>query len=612
MKIHLVLVIFVFAVGWIPRVLANPLGEWIFYPKYTLPGKASHFPGPYVGYETPQASLFQRDRDSPEKQLFGLQQTDEKRNLIDSAQLPEGPFTVEAWILDHVNRPVAASISALAHVTNEGWILGYGSRSVFAAMSDGRHSLDDAIEVQTSRDNRWKRWWTHLAMRNTEETIDLLINGKQVATRPTGDLSNKREAFAELEITAYLENEPHMILENLVRFVSLHDVALSDAQIVERFEKLCQQTEAGVFSQSEAHFAARPYLHFATTNSVNLSWETSVPTRGVLKYGTEFPLKNKVPFEEPKTIHDLEIPNLKPATDYFYEIESVTTTGEQLTAGPLTFQTAVEKGSMFSFALLGDTEARPHINDAIAKSIWSHRPNFVVHLGDITDGGKEPHKWQWNYEYFAGMSQLHGRIPVFTVVGNGESDLYWYSKYHRYPSPENYYTFRYGDAQFFMLDSNRKIAPGTDQYRWLDEELKRSTATWKFICHHHCAYSSDDDDYGDTWNGEPSTFIHKNVVEAIPLYEEREVDVVFYGHVHAFERSYPIRAGKLVESGGITYIESGGAGGNLEDFSPFASWFSSSKYPGHHYCIVRMTQDTFDFRMIDLYGRVRDQFVIEK
>ena len=133
-RAFLVLVILSFSMCLHRSALAKPVGEWVFYPKYTLPGKAAHFPGPFLGYEASGVSQFQRDLDSSKKQLFGLQETDEKRNLIDSARLPQGPFTVEAWILDHVNQPIAASISALSREANEGWVLGYGSGSVFAKM----------------------------------------------------------------------------------------------------------------------------------------------------------------------------------------------------------------------------------------------------------------------------------------------------------------------------------------------------------------------------------------------------------------------------------------------------------------------------------------------
>ena len=43
--------------------------------------------------------------------------------------------------------------------------------------------------------------------------------------------------------------------------------------------------------------------------------------------------------------------------------------------------------------------------------------------------------------------------------------------YFSLPQPEYYYTFRYGNAQFFMIDSNRPLGPGTPQREWLEKEL---------------------------------------------------------------------------------------------------------------------------------------------
>ena len=60
------------------------------------------------------------------------------------------------------------------------------------------------------------------------------------------------------------------------------------------------------------------------------------------------------------------------------------------------------------------------------------------------------------------------------------------------------------------------------------------------------------------------------------------MDVVFYGHVHAYERSYPLRDGKIDTENGVTYIMSGGAGGHLEDFAPTNYTFSNRLQRGNH------------------------------
>lgn len=35
------------------------------------------------------------------------------------------------------------------------------------------------------------------------------------------------------------------------------------------------------------------------------------------------------------------------------------------------------------------------------------------------------------------------------------------------PAPEYYYNFTYGNAEFFILDSNKECGPGSPQWNWL-------------------------------------------------------------------------------------------------------------------------------------------------
>ena len=109
------------------------------------------------------------------------------------------------------------------------------------------------------------------------------------------------------------------------------------------------------------------------------------------------------------------------------------------------------------------TRNKGHVNDLICKAAWGERPHFVLNLGDLTDGGQSGNRYEWTHEYFPGIEQLASRVAIFPVVGNGESDLRWYKHYHALPAPEYYYTFTYGNAQFFMLDSNRSLGPNSEQ-----------------------------------------------------------------------------------------------------------------------------------------------------
>lgn len=265
---------------------------------------------------------------------------------------------------------------------------------------------------------------------------------------------------------------------------------------------------------------------------------------------------------------------------------------------------------------MGDPEARPHINARIARLIWNDRPDFMLQVGDLTDGGQRSEKFQWNMEYFLGMGAVNSRIPTFPVPGNGESDLHWYSRYHTLPSPdarEGYYTFVYGDVQFFMLDLNRSkadFAPGGAQFEWLRTELARLSAKWKIAAHHHPTYSSDEDDYGNTWKGE-SRLGDSDVRQIVALYEQHGVDAVFFGHLHTYERSLPVVGGEPAARG-VVYIQAGGAGGNLEDFAPTPSWFSAKTHRGHHFVMCSVHAGTTEIRMYGVEGQLLDLFKISK
>nr|MBX2875460.1 metallophosphoesterase [Saprospiraceae bacterium] len=313
-------------------------------------------------------------------------------------------------------------------------------------------------------------------------------------------------------------------------------------------------------------------------------------------------------------IQELRLEGLQTATPYYYEVEAIDENGEQMKSGRLTFSTAVAQEDAFSFCILGDTESRPHINQQLGKMVWGERPNFIMHLGDVTDGGKEPHKFQWTQEYFTGITPVASRIPVFPVPGNGESDLYWYNRYHALPEPESYYSFTFGNAEFFMLNSNERqeLQLGGKQYEWLKNALEASTSQWKFVAHHHCPISSDENDFGDTWAGKESERGDPRFDDLKRLYEQFEVDVVFYGHVHAYERSWPLKDGQIDQEKGVIYLKSGGAGGNLEDFTPTRSFFTRKVQHGHHYCLVDIYQGKFSFKMFDLDGRLKDFFELEK
>lgn len=365
-------------------------------------------------------------------------------------------------------------------------------------------------------------------------------------------------------------------------------------------------------------FLVKPYLQFGSQTGMFVLWETKNAATTKVEFGEARPLVKSALLDQEVTLsgfrqmHEVALTNLKPETNYFWRIKSVTEKGDTIQSEIYSFKTNVKDKSAYMFGLVGDTQRNnrtPWAWGKIAEKLWADRPNFVVHAGDVVEKGRR--KSDWLQDFFPNGHILMSRVPVYTVLGNHEEDSPLYYQYMVAPPPEYYYTFKYGNTQFFMIDSNRDLKEGSEQYNWLEWELAKSSATWKIAIHHHPPYSSDSDDHGNTAFS-LSTLGVANVRNLIPLYERYKLDFCLFGHTHLYERSWPILEDRINIKNGVTYINSGGAGGGLEAFAPTRSWFTSELENTHHYCTFSIFENQLIFKAIDHEGRLFDTFQMQK
>ena len=163
-----------------------------------------------------------------------------------------------------------------------------------------------------------------------------------------------------------------------------------------------------------------------------------------------------------------------------------------------------------------------------------------------------------------------------------------------------------------MIYTNRKVGPGTEQYTWLEKQLQDSSAKWKFVCHHHPPYSSDENDYGDLWKSNRSTRGDLRARQLVPLYEKYGVDIVWNGHIHSYERTWRIRKGKAVQNAAPFYMITGGGGGGLETPGPFRPFFQNNVRRGHHYVMVYINDGILEIKSFALDGKLFDTATINK
>jgi predicted phosphodiesterase len=181
------------------------------------------------------------------------------------------------------------------------------------------------------------------------------------------------------------------------------------------------------------------------------------------------------------------------------------------------------------FAVIGDSGTGQHEQYEVAEQMGLYRErinfDFVIMLGDNIYGGHHPDDFKQKFEA-PYRTLLDAGVKFYAALGNHDDP-----NQERLYKPFNmggqrYYTFKKGDVEFFVLDSNYM---DPTQLSWVEQSLQKSKAKWKIAYFHHPLYS----------NGRshgPDLDLRSQLV---PLFRQYEVNVVFSGHEHAYERIKP-------------------------------------------------------------------------
>lgn len=530
-------------------------------------------------------------------------------------QLPEEAFTVASWFSVYKEVQYGGIIGAIEDNGNyeKGWVLGYGQKHFYIGLSSEGADDGDGHMTYLNSKTEYKKGVPYFVVATYDgKTLSLYVNGKLDTTsdKQSGKILYAPES--NLAFAGYKDRDEDWRHQGEIMHTFVFDQTATAAWVKQEFEhnaELALRPAPEVIRNPPLTFVVAPYLQYGTTESMTVMWETSVEAEATVHYGETAECHSSIIGNSNGPIHEVTLKKLNPGTQYFYKVTS-TKNGKSLTSEVKTFQTDGGKKVPYSFAIISDTQANPDVSGALAKLAWEHRPNFLLHPGDLVSTGGIKH--QWVEQYFASMEPLISRVPFFPVLGNHEQNADNYYKYMSLPEPEYYYSFQYGNADFFMIDTNKKCDPDSEQYQWLDKALAASSATWKFVCHHHPPYSSDENDYGNLWKTNKSSRGDLNARHLTSLYDKYKVDIVWNGHIHSYERTWPIKAGKPVDKGGSLYMITGGGGGGLETPGPFRTPFEHLVKRGHHYVMVWINGRSLTFKAYDLDGHLFDTFDLNK
>lgn len=329
------------------------------------------------------------------------------------------------------------------------------------------------------------------------------------------------------------------------------------------------------------------YLQQVTESTAVVCREDTVPFSGLIRYGLYRDCETYAGDTTPARRHETKLTGLKPDTLYYYRrAESPDT------ARLFCFRTAGKEPNGFRFLVFGDTrtDSAAYWQVAARMAATDPPPRFLIHVGDLTEWASES-----LYQVFLGAGDgLFGRAPLCPAIGN--HDLENLSNWHRLmclTGNERHWSMRWGNSAFHCIDNYVDFSPGSDQYRWLEDELKADSADPAvrhiFAWFHEPPFSTN--------AGHPSNLNIRN--HLCPLFERFGVDIAFCGHVHAYEHSLVNR---------VHHIVSGGGGG-----PPSHGWLDHEPWTVHRevsyqYMVVDVVGDTVNCRGVRVDGSVFDWF----
>ncbi len=361
---------------------------------------------------------------------------------------------------------------------------------------------------------------------------------------------------------------------------------------------LLQSNASGQIYGDSSEFVKGPYLMFGQkSGDMRVIWQTrnakiSMIRRsaGSCNFDTEEVIKEIS--DDHIFIHDYK--NLPEGGRTHYEVDA----GIDFRTGGF-YTRPADTLSKISFYAYGDTRTNPEDHDAISAQILKQMTSsklhtFILSTGDmVSNGDKEE---SWNNEFFdqnyKNLSKMLSSLPYMTSMGNHEGQGKLFGKYFPYEFFQNdryYYSFKYGIAQIIALDQFTKIKPGSEQYKWLENELKTSTSKWKIIMLHKPGYTA------GGHKGNSTVVKHLQ-----PLFKKYGVKLVLAGHNHYYARSEVI---------GITHITTGGGGAPL--YTPKTKAYVKKIDKSNHFLIIDIDGDILKLKAIRADGSIIEKYNIK-
>lgn len=355
---------------------------------------------------------------------------------------------------------------------------------------------------------------------------------------------------------------------------------------------LCFTIQANTqVNNHQPDFLVKPYLQIGknpTPESLQLLWHASVSTdlwlveyknsvaSEWIKSQNQTSSKIAVTGVDPFTVYSATITGLTPGNKFTYRVSK---------NGKVVFAAATKalksKEQSYRVAISGDLAAGTKQAGKIAYGIYRSDPDVFAIAGDIaySQGLITDYKTKFWPVFNADNADTTGApilrsVPTFAAVGNHDAETrdldrfpgalayyhFWDQPLNgpdgkeggplvpalkasdvnrkafldgagdKYPRMTNF-SFDYGNAHWTVIDSDNYVDWTDSTLRdWVIKDLEKAKdATWRFVLFHHPGF-----------NSSRAHFEQQQMRLLAPIFENGKVDLVFAGHVHNYQRSYPL------------------------------------------------------------------------
>ncbi len=243
--------------------------------------------------------------------------------------------------------------------------------------------------------------------------------------------------------------------------------------------------------------------------------------------------------------------------------------------------------------------SNPEVRRDLVKQIVSEHPAFVTISGDLVLTGADDSLWsEWDQEF---KPMRDAGIEILPALGNhdvrGDHSHALQNYFARFPQikGKNWYSAQAGPLYIVALDSNSPDAPGSEQGRWVKDQLEHLPPNVKFVmifAHHPPMTHSSEDEPGGGHSTRPQEHMLGEMIEQIAAHSPAKFLYVA-GHVHNYER---------YQEGPLMVVVSGGGGATPYMIPRQAGDFYTGTGPTYHYCRITVENNALKFQMVKLDG----------